>query len=85
VNDLRHVLVLPDRYAAKEAADEAAARFDLPAEPRLVRDALAGEDDAEDAQWLVVIEDEDGFLDPEALHSLAEEFDGWREEEDEEE
>jgi hypothetical protein len=84
VNDVQHVLVLPDRDAAREAADEAAARFDLSTEPRLVRDALAGEDDAEDAQWLVVIEDEDGFLDPEALHALAEEFDGWREEEDEE-
>jgi hypothetical protein len=77
--------VLPDRDAAREAADEAAARFDLSTEPRLVRDALAGEDDAEDVQWLVLIEDEDGFLDSEALHALAEEFDGWREEEDEEE
>jgi hypothetical protein len=79
VNDVRHVLVLPDRDAAEEVADEAAARFGLVIEPQLVRDALAGEDDAEDAQWLVIVEDEDGLLDPGALHSLAEEFDGWRE------
>jgi len=79
VNDVRHVLVLPDRDAAEEVADEAAARFGLATEPQLVRDALAGEDDAEDAQWLVIVEDEDGLLDSGALHALAEEFDGWRE------
>jgi hypothetical protein len=80
VNDVRHVLVLPDRDAAKEAADEAAARFGLHTQPQLLRDALAGEDDAEDAQWLVIVEDEDDLLDPDALNALAEEYDGWREE-----
>lgn len=76
---MHHVLVLPDRDAAEETAAEAVQRFGLPGTPRLIRDALAGEDDAEDAQWLVVIEDEDGRLDPAALEALAEELDGWTE------
>ncbi|MFF3558755.1 hypothetical protein ACFYXS_01725 [Streptomyces sp. NPDC002574] len=82
MNDVRHVLVLPDRDSAEDAADEASERFDLPARPQIVRDALAGEDDAEDAQWLVVVNDDDGELDPAALNALAEEFEGWLEEED---
>ncbi|MDF2258092.1 hypothetical protein [Streptantibioticus ferralitis] len=81
MSDVRHVLVLPDRDAAEEVAEEAAERFGLDHEPQLVREALAGEDDAEDAQWLVVIEDADGQLDPTQLDALAEEYDGWREEE----
>ncbi|MFD8588295.1 hypothetical protein ACFV1B_01865 [Streptomyces sp. NPDC059637] len=76
---VRHLLVLPDRDAAEEAAEEAAERFPLPEEPQLVRDALAGEDDAEDAQWLVVLEDPDSALDPGALDALADEYGGWRE------
>ncbi|MDX2649145.1 hypothetical protein ACFYYN_40505 [Streptomyces sp. NPDC001902] len=80
MTDVRHVLVLPDRDAAEEAADEATERFDLPARPQLLRDALAGEDDAEDAQWLLLINDEDEELDPAALNELAEEFEGWLEE-----
>ncbi|WP_127359438.1 hypothetical protein [Actinacidiphila soli] len=79
MNDLRHLLVLPDRDSAEEAATEAATRFALPHHPRLLRDALAGEDDADDAQWLVIIEDEADELDPAALAALAEEYDGWRE------
>ena len=80
VSIVRHVLVLPDREAAKEVAEEAVERFGLGQEPQLVREALAGEDDAEDAQWLVVIEDTEGELDPASLDTLAEEYDGWREE-----
>ena len=45
-----------------------------------MRDALAGEDDAEDAQWLVVLRDERGRLDPVALDEFAGEWEGWREE-----
>jgi hypothetical protein len=82
VTDVRHVLVLPDRDAAEELAEEIATRFALPDQPHLVRDALAGEDDAEDAQWLVIVEDPDGRLDPDALEALAEERDGWLEEEE---
>ncbi|MFP1627190.1 hypothetical protein ACLB9X_18905 [Streptomyces sp. 5K101] len=75
----RHVLVLPDRDAAEEAAEELAERFGVTDEPQLVRDALAGEDDAEDAQWLVVVEDPDGRLDASALDEFAAEYDGWLE------
>lgn len=73
------MLVLPDRDAAEEVAESVTERFGLAGDPRLVRDALAGEDDAEDAQWLVVLEDEDGVLDPAALDELAGTYDGWLE------
>ncbi|MFF4155961.1 hypothetical protein [Streptomyces sp. NPDC001678] len=76
---VRHLLVLPDRDAAEEAAEEAGRRFVLDDDPEIVREALAGEDDAEDAQWLVVIDDPDGALDRAALRELAEEYDGWTE------
>jgi hypothetical protein len=76
---MRHVLVLPDRDAAEEAAEALGERFGVAEEPQLVRDALAGEDDAEDAQWLVVVEDPEGVLDAVALDGFAGEWDGWRE------
>lgn len=79
VTDVRHVLVLPDRDAAEDVAGELADRFSLPQEPRLVRDALAGEDDAEDAQWLVVVEDPGARLDSAELDALAASHDGWLE------
>jgi hypothetical protein len=80
VSDVRHVLVLPDRDTAQEAAEVLGERFALDEEPQLVRDALAGEDDAEDAQWLLVLRDEHGRLDPGELDAFAGEWDGWREE-----
>ncbi|MYR41856.1 hypothetical protein [Streptomyces sp. SID5910] len=61
-------------------AQELGERFGLAEEPQLVRDALAGEDDAEDAQWLVVLRDEGERLDAGALDEFAREWDGWREE-----
>ncbi|MFI6469166.1 hypothetical protein ACIBL5_02685 [Streptomyces sp. NPDC050516] len=80
MNDVtRHVLVLPDRDAAEDVATELTDLFGLPEEPQLVRDALAGEDDAEDAQWLVVVEDPSARLDPKTLDTLAAEHDGWLE------
>ncbi|MEU0657954.1 MULTISPECIES: hypothetical protein [Streptomyces] len=80
MSDVRHVLVLPDRDAAEEAAEELGERFGITEEPQLVRDALAGEDDAEDAQWLVVVEDPDGRLAAAELDAFAARWDGWREE-----
>lgn len=80
VSDVRHVLVLPDRDAAEEVAEALEERFDVDEEPRLVRDALAGEDDAEDAQWLVVLRDEAGRLDADELNEFVAGWDGWREE-----
>ncbi|GHH84196.1 hypothetical protein [Streptomyces capitiformicae] len=80
MSDVRHVLVLPDRDAAEKAAEALGERFGLDEEPQLVRDALAGEDDAEDAQWLLVLRDAHGRLDPAALDEFAGEWEGWREE-----
>lgn len=80
VNDVRHVLVLPDRDAAEDVVEALRDRFGIGEEPQLVRDALAGEDDAEDAQWLVVLRDEAGRLDPKELDDFAGEWEGWREE-----
>ncbi|MEW2524907.1 hypothetical protein [Streptomyces sp. NPDC047071] len=79
MTDVRHVLVLPDRDAAEGVAEELPDRFGVAEEPQLVRDALAGEDDAEDAQWLVVVEDPERRLDPTALDGLAAEYEGWLE------
>ncbi|MEU4260696.1 MULTISPECIES: hypothetical protein [Streptomycetaceae] len=79
MSDVRHVLVLPDRDTAQDAAEELADRFGVTEEPQLVRDALAGEDDAEDAQWLVVVEDPAGRLDSGALDAFAAEYEGWLE------
>ncbi|WP_263170524.1 hypothetical protein [Streptomyces sp. SCSIO ZS0520] len=80
MSDVRHVLVLPDRDAADEVAVELMARFGVAEQPRPVRDALAGEDDAEDAQWLVPVEDPDRRLDAAELDRFAAEWEGWREE-----
>ncbi|MEU9417058.1 hypothetical protein [Streptomyces sp. NPDC051000] len=77
--NVRHVLVLPDRDAAEEVARELVDRFGVPEEPQLVRDALAGEDDAEDAQWLVVVEDPRERLDSSVLDEFAAEYEGWLE------
>ncbi|ATW52567.1 hypothetical protein [Streptomyces peucetius] len=79
MSDVRHVLVLPDRDAAEEVAETIGDRFTVTQAPQLVRDALAGEDDAEDAQWLVVVEDPDGRLDADELDKFVADWDGWRE------
>ena len=71
--------MLPDRDMAEEVAGELSDRFGVTEEPQLVRDALAGEDDAEDAQWLVIVEDPAGLLDSAALDAFAAEYDGWLE------
>ncbi|MFD5427823.1 hypothetical protein [Streptomyces sp. NPDC127084] len=80
MDDVRHVLVLPDRDAAEEVIEAIGEHFGVRDEPQLVRDALAGEDDAEDAQWLVVVEDPDGRLDAAELDGFVADWDGWREE-----
>lgn len=84
MNLTRQLLVFPDRDAAEEVAEELSARWPELGGIELVRDALAGEDDAEDAQWLVVLEapEEDGWTAERlaALDRLSAEQDGWREE-----
>lgn len=79
VSDVRHVLVLPDRDAAEEVAEVLTEEYGVTEQPQLVRDALAGEDDAEDAQWLVVLEDPPSTCDPTALDALAAAYEGWLE------
>ncbi|WP_345386289.1 hypothetical protein [Nonomuraea salmonea] len=44
----------------------------------MVRETLAGEDDAEDAQWVVVVEGLDGAA-LGKVDELVERYDGWRE------
>lgn len=78
----RQLLVLPDRDAAEEASEELAAELPGLGEPEIVRDALAGEDDAEDAQWLVVLDPPTDGWTPSLLHTLdglAAAHEGWRE------
>ncbi|MEU7092706.1 hypothetical protein [Kitasatospora aureofaciens] len=80
---VRQLLVLPDRDAADEAAEELGAAHPDLGEPEIVRDALAGEDDAEDAQWLVVLDPPANGWTPALLHvldTLAASHEGWREE-----
>ncbi|MER7208802.1 hypothetical protein [Streptosporangium sp. NPDC000239] len=79
---MRHLLVFAERTEAEEVADLVGEEFPQVEAPSVVRETLAGEDDAEDAQWLVVVEDPGGALPAEAvtrLEELAEEHDGWRE------
>jgi hypothetical protein len=84
MNLTRQLLVFPDRDAAEEVTEELSARWPELGGIELVRDALAGEDDAEDAQWLVVLEapEEGGWTAEQlaALDRLSAEQDGWREE-----
>ncbi|MCX4509127.1 MULTISPECIES: hypothetical protein [Streptomyces] len=80
MSDMRHVLVLPDRDAAEEVIEAIGDHFGVADEPQLVRDALAGEDDAEDAQWLVVVEDPQSRLSAVELDEFVADWDGWREE-----
>jgi hypothetical protein len=74
-----HVLVLPDREAAEAVAEELTDRCGLREEPQLLREELAGEDDAEDAQWLVVPTGDTAPLGESELDTLAQEYDGWLE------
>ncbi|MFC5907832.1 hypothetical protein [Streptacidiphilus monticola] len=75
-----YLLVLPGRDEAEAVADELAERYPG-LTPELHREALAGEDDAEDAQWLVVLPAPlPQPLGTAELESLAAEHDGWLEE-----
>jgi hypothetical protein len=72
------LLVFAERDDAEEVAETVAEWFPAPGLPAVVRETLAGEDDAEDAQWLVVLEDLDDRELP-RIDALAEEYGGWRE------
>ncbi|TYB63949.1 hypothetical protein FXF51_23140 [Nonomuraea sp. PA05] len=75
---MTQLLVFSERDDAEEVAETLGEWFPALGVPRVVRETLAGEDDAEDAQWLVVLEGLDGeALDK--VDELAERYDGWRE------
>jgi hypothetical protein len=75
-----YVLVLPDRDSAEELASRLIGAHPGLSEPELHREALAGEDDAEDAQWLVVLDPPlPASLSPADLQALVAEYDGWLE------
>ena len=74
------VLVLPDRDAAEAVAEQLAEDYPALPEPELHREALSGEDDAEDAQWLVVLPPPLPTEPSRAvLAALAAEHEGWLE------
>jgi len=72
------LLVFGDRDDAEEVAETLAEWFPGLGPPRVVRETLAGEDDAEDAQWLVVVEglDEGGLA---KVDELLGRYEAWRE------
>jgi hypothetical protein len=79
-----YLLVLPDREDAEDLAEELAQDPAL-TQVRVVREALAGEDDAEDHEWAVYVR-ADTIDDPrcaaaqalrERLAGLAAQLDGW--------
>lgn len=79
MNVIEHLLLLPDRDTADEvAADLAGIGY---TELRVLRQALAGEDDAEDHEWAVYIRYERTGVDEDTerarLADLAHEYDGW--------
>ncbi|WP_084957950.1 hypothetical protein [Thermoactinospora rubra] len=79
---MRHLLVFAGREEAEEAAETVGEWHPELGVPLVVRETLAGEDDLEDAQWLVVLEDPAGRLtgaDLARIDALAEEREGWRE------
>jgi hypothetical protein len=75
---MRQLLVFAGRDDAEEVAETLAEWFPRLAVPQVVRETLAGEDDAEDAQWLVVAEGlDEGAL--AKVDELVERYEGWRE------
>ncbi|MFI7129846.1 hypothetical protein ACIBQ1_29390 [Nonomuraea sp. NPDC050153] len=75
---MRQLLVFAERDDAEEVAETLGEWFPALGVPRVVRETLAGEDDAEDAQWLVVVEGlDEGAL--AKVDDLVERYEGWRE------
>lgn len=81
---LEYLLVFPDRDDADGVAEELREDDEF-AQVRVVREALAGEDDSEDHEWAVYVQ-VDTVEDPssaparalaERFAALAQEHDGW--------
>ncbi|MGE9808538.1 MULTISPECIES: ribonuclease E inhibitor RraB [unclassified Janibacter] len=78
-----HLLVFPDRDVAEEVAEEL--RDEGFTQVRVLREALAGEDDSEDHEWAVYVRednvaDETGPVESglrDRFEALVEEHDGW--------
>ncbi len=72
---VEHLLVLPSRDLAEQVAGELEAQGLR--EIRVVREALSGEDDAEDHEWAVWVRTpgEPGYA--ARLGALARDHDGW--------
>lgn len=73
--DREHLLVFPDRDTPDEVADElgAVGYTDV----RVVREALAGEDDSEDHEWAVHVVTPDDETYAAQLGELARDRGGW--------
>ncbi|MEO3888822.1 hypothetical protein [Nonomuraea sp. B5E05] len=72
------LLVFGERDDAEEVAETLGEWFPSLGVPRVVRETLAGEDDAEDAQWLVVVEGMDDCA-LAKVDELVARYEGWRE------
>jgi anion-transporting ArsA/GET3 family ATPase len=72
---IEHLVVLPERDAAEEVAEQLAAEG--LAQVRVVREALAGEDDSEDHEWAVLVRTPDDPAWTARLREVAEAHDGW--------
>lgn len=72
---LEHLIVLPERERAESLASEL--EDEGLAGVRVVREALAGEDDAEDHEWAVYVRTPDDPAYAERFAALAAAHDGW--------
>ena len=70
-----HLLVLPDRAAADDVADQL--MHDGFAEVRVLREALAGEDDSDDHEWAVHVITRDDESLAELFRETAAVHGGW--------
>lgn len=74
--EVEHLLVLPERDIAEEVANDLATSYD---QVRVVREALAGEDDSEAHDWVVVVVAPDSEQVRRELAALALANEGWHE------
>ncbi|GAA2029430.1 hypothetical protein GCM10009740_18790 [Terrabacter terrae] len=70
-----HLIVLPDREVAEELADEL--ESEGLGEVRVVREALAGEDDSEDHEWAVYVRTPPTIAYAVRFEALAAAHGGW--------
>lgn len=70
-----HLIVFPDRDVAAQVADDLDSEGF--AEVRVVREALAGEDDSEDFEWAVYVRTPDDDAYAARFLALAAEYEGW--------